>query len=79
MYQEKVKLNGASTPPYNPKVTGLVERKNGVFKEQLKLLTRRPTLAKGTEVLSHDNEMTNAWSRLMHYAAWELRRRHPGW
>ena len=32
--------------PYNPQAIGLVERKNGILKQQIKLLTAKTTLAR---------------------------------
>ena len=38
--------------PYNLQAVGLVERKNGILKQQIKLLTSKTTLARCTKVLS---------------------------
>lgn len=45
-------LNG-SFIPYNQQASGLIERKNGILKQWIKLLTSKTASAKWTKILSH--------------------------
>lgn len=50
--QKNMTLNVGFISPISPRAKGLVEKKNGKLRQQIKLLTRKTTLARQTEVLS---------------------------